>query len=176
MWFLLSIPKEDTENAARSCAHSRATLSEDDDRENFCDSKEHLTLKEALEDCLESYGIRNAIWNATAQDKFYQVSFPYESGKPTDCILSDLTSRGIGSKYDSTIGVFPCPIFYRAVEPESDDEEQKTVADVNYESGDEAKKEKEKESGFRSMQKKFLKSVKARLTVAQHDCCPWPDG
>lgn len=167
MWFLLSIPKEDTENAARSCAHSRATLSEDDDRENFCDSKEHLTLKEALEDCLESYGIRNAIWNATAQDKFYQVSFPYESGKPTDCILSDLTSRGIGSKYDSTIGVFPCPIFYRAVEPESDDEEQKTVADVNYESGDEAKKEKEKESGFRSMQKKFLKSVKARLTVAQ---------
>ncbi|XP_065303365.2 uncharacterized protein [Dermacentor albipictus] len=167
MWFLVSIPKEDTENAARSCADSRATLSEDDDRENFRDSKEHLTLKQALEDCLESYGIRNAIWNATAQDKFYQVSFPYESGKPTDCILSDLTSRGIGSNYDSTIGVFPCPIFYRAVEPESDDEEQNTIADVNYESGDEAKKEKEKESGFRSMQKKFLKSVKARLTVAQ---------
>ncbi|XP_075525722.1 uncharacterized protein LOC142557634 isoform X2 [Dermacentor variabilis] len=158
MWFLVSIPKEDTENAARSCADSRATLSEDDDRENFRDSKEHLTLKQALEDCLESYGIRNAIWNATAQDKFYQVSFPYESGKPTDCILSDLTSRGIGSNYDSTIG---------AVEPESDDEEQNTIADVNYESGDEAKKEKEKESGFRSMQKKFLKSVKARLTVAQ---------
>ncbi|XP_050030843.1 uncharacterized protein [Dermacentor andersoni] len=167
MWFLVSIPKEDTEKAARSCADSRATLSEDDDRENFRDSKEHLTLKQALEDCLESYGIRNAIWNATAQDKFYQVSFPYESGKPTDCILSDLTSRGIGSNYDSTIGVFPCPIFYRAVEPESDDEEQNTIADVNYESGDEAKKEKEKESGFRSMQKKFLKSVKARLTVAQ---------
>ncbi|XP_050030844.1 uncharacterized protein [Dermacentor andersoni] len=158
MWFLVSIPKEDTEKAARSCADSRATLSEDDDRENFRDSKEHLTLKQALEDCLESYGIRNAIWNATAQDKFYQVSFPYESGKPTDCILSDLTSRGIGSNYDSTIG---------AVEPESDDEEQNTIADVNYESGDEAKKEKEKESGFRSMQKKFLKSVKARLTVAQ---------
>ncbi|KAL1420490.1 hypothetical protein MTO96_024308 [Rhipicephalus appendiculatus] len=166
MWFLVSIPKEDTENAARSCTDSRAT-SEDDDRENFCDSKEHLTLKQALEDCLESYGIRNAIWNATAQDTYYQVSFPYESGKPTDCILSDLTSRGIGSKYDSTIGVFPCPIFYRAVEPESDDEEQITVADANYESGDEAKKEKEKESGFRSMQRKFLKSVKARLTVAQ---------
>lgn len=167
MWFLVSIPKEETEKADRSRADSRATLSEDDDRENFCDSKEHLTLKQALEDCLQSYGVRNAIWNATTKDQFYQVSFPYESGKATDCLLQDLTSRGIGSRHDSTIGVFPCPIFFRAVEAESDDDESKVAAEINQESCDEAKKEKEKESGFRSMQKKFLKSVKARLTVAQ---------
>lgn len=163
MWFLVSIPKEETEKADRSRAHSRATLTEDDDRENFCDSKEHLTLKQALEDCLQSYGVRNAIWNATTKDQFYQVSFPYESGKATDCLLQDLTSRGIGSRHDSTIGVFPCPIFFRAVEAESDDDESKVAAEINQESCDEAKKEKEKESGFRSMQKKFLKSVKARL-------------
>ncbi|CAN8001647.1 unnamed protein product [Ixodes hexagonus] len=164
MWFIVSIPKEETEIAERSRPDSRATLSEDDDTENFCDSKEHLTLKQALQDCLETNSIRNAVWGATAEDKFYQVCFPCESGKPTDCILQELTSRGIGSKCDSTIGVLPCPIFYKAVKDESDDEEEQPSVHALPE-GEEQKKEKE--SRFRTMQKKFLKSVKARLTVAQ---------
>lgn len=163
MWFVIVIPKEETEIADRSRPDSRATLSEDDEKENFCDTKEHLSLKQALQDCLESYGIRNAVWSTMPENTFYQVCFPCESGKHTDCILQELTSRGIGSKCDSTIGVLPCPIFYKMAEEDSDDEEK--PAPISVPEGEEVKKEKE--STFRTMQKKFLKSVKARLTVAQ---------
>ncbi|CAN7975450.1 unnamed protein product, partial [Ixodes persulcatus] len=118
----------------------------------------------ALHDCLETYNIRNAVWSATAEDRFYQVCFPCEGGKTTDYILQELTSRGIGSKCDSTIGVLPCPIFYKAARQDSDDEEEQPSVHATPE-GEALKKEKE--STFRTMQKKFLKSVKARLTVAQ---------
>lgn len=160
MWFFVCVPKEDPELSERSQSRSP----DGDESEVFCDSKEYVSLKQSLKECLDSYGIANAVWCTTAEDKFYQVCFPCESGDATDCILRDLISRGIGARHDSSIGVLPCPIFYKHL---ADDATETPCSEEAVPRGDEDVKEERKRSTFRAMQKKFLKSVTARLTVAQ---------
>ncbi|XP_064486516.1 uncharacterized protein LOC135398901 isoform X2 [Ornithodoros turicata] len=140
------------------------TKNNDVDKETSTGSEGHTSLKQSLKECLECYKITNAVWCTTEADKFYQVCFPCEPGALTDSILHDLTTRGIGSKYDSSVGVMPCPIFFKRMENDDAEtisqREEKAAEDVD-------SKEEQKHSTFRSMHRKFFKSVTARLTVAQ---------
>ncbi|KAH7976556.1 hypothetical protein HPB52_016121 [Rhipicephalus sanguineus] len=106
-------------------------------------------MAQALQDCLEELGVEDAVWCSRSSDKVYQVMFPCESGEDTDLVLKSLNSRGIGLDAGSTVGVVPCAIFYQG--------------------GDDAKTDdhEEEASTFKTAQQKFLKSVTARLTVAQ---------
>ncbi|KAK8771143.1 hypothetical protein V5799_025612 [Amblyomma americanum] len=111
--------------------------------------QQHTSAKQALQACLEELGVDDAVWCSRSSDKVYQVMFPCESGEDTDLVLKSLNSRGIGLDAGSTVGVVPCAIFYQGGDgstPESFEEET---------------------TGFKAAQQKFLKSVTARLTVAQ---------
>ncbi|XP_049513794.1 uncharacterized protein LOC119466483 isoform X2 [Dermacentor silvarum] len=151
MWFVVCVPK-DEEIAKPKQQQPQQTLQAANGavRKDVNGHQETRTsAKQALQDCLEELGVDDAVWCSRSSDKVYQVMFPCESGEDTDLVLKSLNSRGIGLDTGSTVGVVPCAIFYQG--------------------GDEATAENHEEeaSGFKNAQQKFLKSVTARLTVAQ---------
>ncbi|XP_035233771.1 uncharacterized protein LOC118205589 [Stegodyphus dumicola] len=79
-----------------------------------------------------------------------------------DFVLQSIQNRGIGEKGLSTVGIMPCDVFYR----DYGEDEEMQGEDSDNENGEEQAPEK-KGKGFKAMQKEFLKSVTARLTVAQ---------
>ncbi|GFW09027.1 uncharacterized protein TNCV_3081191 [Trichonephila clavipes] len=117
-----------------------------------------------LKDCLEKLAIYDAVWILSKEETFYQVFFPCEGpGMECDFVLQSIQNRGIGEKGLSTVGIMPCDVFYR--DYGEDDEDQ--GEDSDNENGDENQSPDKKGKGFKAMQKEFLKSVTARLTVAQ---------
>ncbi|GBN23230.1 hypothetical protein AVEN_215048-3 [Araneus ventricosus] len=119
------------------------------------------SLEWHLKDCLEKLAIYDAVWILSKEETFHQVFFPCEGpGMECDFVLQSIQNRGIGEKGLSTVGIMPCDVFYRDYGEEEDDQGDETDA----ENGEEQEK---KGKGFKAMQKEFLKSVTARLTVAQ---------
>lgn len=181
MWFVVCIPKDDDESTAEKtngpvpCKDAKKNNNSDvilrpvngnlrhsEAQKNAINDDEAQgtvvmsTMKEALEDCLKELGIQDAVWNSRPEDKYYQVCFPCESGEDTDRVLHALAARGIGSDKNSTVGVVPCAVFYR--DPGDDGYEDSLISYLE---------EEKKASTFKTAQQKFLKSVRARLTVAQ---------
>ncbi|GFS80926.1 uncharacterized protein NPIL_62451 [Nephila pilipes] len=127
------------------------------------DDDDEKSLEWHLKDCLEKLAIYDAVWILSKEETFYQVFFPCEGpGMECDFVLQSIQNRGIGEKGLSTVGIMPCDVFYR--DYGEDDEVQ--GEDTDNENGDEQAPDK-KGKGFKAMQKEFLKSVTARLTVAQ---------
>lgn len=153
MWFVVCVPKdEEIAKQKQQPPLQQQTLQAANGavRKDVNGHQETRTSpKQALQDCLEELGVEDAVWCSKSSDKVHQVMFPCESGEDTDLVLKSLNSRGIGLDTGSTVGVVPCAIFYQG--------------------GDDATTEdhEEEASGFKNAQQKFLKSVTARLTVAQ---------
>lgn len=128
------------------------------------DDDDEKPLEWHLKDCLEKLAIYDAVWILSKEETFYQVFFPCEGpGMECDFVLQSIQNRGIGDKGLSTVGIMPCDVFYR--DYGEDDEVQ--GEDSDNENGDENQSPDKKGKGFKAMQKEFLKSVTARLTVAQ---------
>nr|XP_037272980.1 uncharacterized protein LOC119164880 [Rhipicephalus microplus] len=154
MWFVVCVPKDEEiakpKQPLPQQQHQTLQAPNGAVRKDANGVQETRTsAKQALQDCLEELGVEDAVWCSRSSDKVYQVMFPCESGEDTDLVLKSLNSRGIGLDAGSTVGVVPCAIFYQG--------------------GDDATTEdhEEEASGFKTAQQKFLKSVTARLTVAQ---------
>ncbi|XP_055933379.1 uncharacterized protein LOC129963216 isoform X2 [Argiope bruennichi] len=125
------------------------------------DDDDEKSLEWHLKDCLEKLAIYDAVWILSKEDTFYQVFFPCEGpGMECDFVLQSIQNRGIGEKGLSTVGIMPCDVFYRDYGEEEEDQGDESDA----ENGEDQEK---KGKGFKAMQKEFLKSVTARLTVAQ---------
>ncbi|CAL1277622.1 unnamed protein product [Larinioides sclopetarius] len=130
------------------------------EKKDMCDDDEK-SLEWHLKDCLEKLAIYDAVWIVSKEETFYQVFFPCEGpGMECDFVLQSIQNRGIGEKGLSTVGIMPCDVFYRDYGGEEEDQGN----DSDAENGEEQEK---KGKGFKAMQKEFLKSVTARLTVAQ---------
>lgn len=152
MWFVVSVPKdEELPKQPQQQQHQYIPQAANGVlRRDFKKIQEQKTsYKEALQACLEDLGVEDAVWCSRSSDKVYQVMFPCLGGEDTDLVLKSLTSRGIGLDVGSTVGVIPCAIFYQG----GDDDDALCL--------------QEETSGFKAAQQKFLKSVTARLTVAQ---------
>lgn len=168
MWFIVSVPKEDSQD--KGVANNRISSKGDaattptanggpkhtELRNNAINEAAETSMKQSLQECLDQLGIDDAVWCSRPSDKYYQVYFPCEAGEDTDLVLRVLTARGIGSDKSSTIGVVPCAVFYR------DEDEAGSVEDAP-----ESQEDERKANRFKAAQTKFLKSVTARLTVAQ---------
>ncbi|XP_018496808.1 uncharacterized protein LOC108864879 [Galendromus occidentalis] len=166
MWFVVSIPK--TEGKAhqkidnkfrQTTIHFNETnrnnnnLNNNNNNNNVVAISQH---KQALRETLAHLEIKDAVWCTSPADDFYQVYFGVETSDETDMVLRLLTARGIGTDERSTVACMPCAIFYRG-----EGDNSKFI-----ENNDDVFEEKKK-TGFKNAQEKFLKSVTARLTVAQ---------
>ncbi|XP_022253639.1 uncharacterized protein LOC106469415 [Limulus polyphemus] len=134
------------------------------------------SLVKVLQEELDHLEIQDAVWTSSSDDKYHQVYFPCEAGGQSDFVLQHLTSRGLGRRDRSTIGVIPCAVFYRhdstTTEPSSnqftDTDDTDSDGSTNSPKASKAKNDiKRARKAFKSMQKRFLKTVTARLTVAQ---------
>ncbi|XP_067124254.1 uncharacterized protein [Centruroides vittatus] len=127
------------------------------------------TLVKRLRDALEILGIDDAIWIASEDKNYYHVYFPCEPGVRCDYVLDTLAEREIGMKAKSSLGIIPCAVFYRDVETEVKTPIYEDEEDSEDAGGTKAKSDIKKslKEGIRNMQRQFLKSVTARLTVAQ---------
>ncbi|XP_023233927.1 uncharacterized protein LOC111633566 [Centruroides sculpturatus] len=127
------------------------------------------TLFKRLRDALEILGIDDAIWIASEDKNYYHVYFPCEPGVRCDYVLDTLAEREIGMKAKSSLGIIPCAVFYRDVETEVKTPIYEEEEDSEDAGGTKTKPDIKKslKEGIRNMQRQFLKSVTARLTVAQ---------
>lgn len=158
MWFVVCIPKEDKAKLALNNAKNKShTIHFEADSNINNNNASPFPHKQTLNECLAQLEIKDAVWCTSPSDSYYQVYFGVESSDDTDMVLRLLTARGIGTDEKSTVAVMPCAIFYRG----SDDGFKETV-----EKDDDVFEEGNKR-GFKAAQQKFLKSVTARLTVAQ---------
>ncbi|XP_064486468.1 uncharacterized protein LOC135398867 [Ornithodoros turicata] len=175
MWFVVCIPKEDTVPSANkkddgsppakvakknnnelNSRNINGDLRRREAEKNALNDAVESPMKQVLQDLLAQLGIEDAVWNAGPTDKYYQVCFPCEAGDETDDVLRALSARGIGVEQNSTVGVVPCAVFYRDYKDEGFcDDAISTI------------EEEKKISGFKAAHQRFLKSVRARLTVAQ---------
>ncbi|XP_022704303.1 uncharacterized protein LOC111269159 [Varroa jacobsoni] len=158
MWFVVCIPKEDNEKGVQNRNEKNRPTIQFPPISNKTNHNNNVTVvhKQILRDTLAQLEIQDAVWCASPNDNYYQVYFGVESSDDTDMVLRLLTARGIGIDERSTIACMPCAIFYRS-------NDVKKALDNN----DDEVFEDKKSKGFKNAQQKFLKSVTARLTVAQ---------
>ncbi|XP_042897542.1 uncharacterized protein [Parasteatoda tepidariorum] len=149
------------ENNYRNNKNSSNSPPEKKERK-YDDDDDEKCLEWHLKDCLEKLAIYDAVWILSKDQTFHQIFFPCEGpGMECDFVLQTIKERGIGEKGLSTIGIMPCDVFYRDYGDGEDDQGE----DSEKEKDDQLQEKKGK--GFKAMQKEFLKSVTARLTVAQ---------
>ncbi|KAI1295681.1 Uncharacterized protein HDE_05382 [Halotydeus destructor] len=115
-----------------------------------------IPLKKILEDAFDELQVVDVVWYLTKNGKGYQIYFPVDL-ESSDAIIDYFVTKGIGVQRETFIGMIPFALFYREEDaPEVFDEPSSPKSeDAN------------KLFSFKSMQDKFLKSVTARLTVAQ---------
>ncbi|KAL0822394.1 hypothetical protein ABMA28_004477 [Loxostege sticticalis] len=106
-------------------------------------------LETILSEILERLDITCAAWNATRDDKFWKVTFSLKSGNLTEELLQVLRTLGIGSRYQSSMSILPCNLFYQ-----SSKEEEETSCKDDWKRGN-------------SAWSKFSSSVRARNNLAQ---------
>ncbi|KAG8187350.1 hypothetical protein JTE90_011712 [Oedothorax gibbosus] len=136
-------------------------------------------LEKVLKKSLEELRILDSLWVLDKDEKFYQVTFTCNAGLPCDLILTSLATNGIGMCRGSSLMVLPCTVWLQEEDEStqgSQENEQKlqllTEEDGKSESDSStlSKTKSEVKKAFRNfkdMQKKFLQTVTARLTVAQ---------
>lgn len=133
------------------------------------DLNEEETLVKRLKDALDILGIEDAIWITSEDKNYHHIYFPCEPGIRCDYVLDTLAEREIGIKSKSTLGIIPCAVFYRDVEAEEKPPIYEEEEGSEESSGSKSKPyiKKTLKEGIRNLQRQFLKSVTARLTVAQ---------
>lgn len=70
---------------------------------------------------IDEMKIQNAFWTTSSNKKFYQITFPVESGGRCEKVLNALKAQQIGRKFSSIVSVTPCSIYYCG--DDDDDEE-----------------------------------------------------
>ncbi|XP_016659837.1 uncharacterized protein LOC100569357 isoform X1 [Acyrthosiphon pisum] len=113
-----------------------------------------ITMEKTLEAILCSLQISNSIWNQSRDNRCYSVTFSIASNEHCEHILNLLMENGIGVKLNSTVVVLPCSLYYQDTATSTP-----SVFETN--------QHKNPPSLYESSWKKFLQSVKSRLTVAQ---------
>ncbi|XP_063828269.1 uncharacterized protein LOC135077643 [Ostrinia nubilalis] len=110
-------------------------------------------LETILSEILERLDINSAAWNATRDNKFWKVTFSLKSGNLCEELLQVLKTFGIGNRYQSSMSVLPCNLFYQC-----NKEDKETSYRDNWKSGN-------------SAWSRFSSSVRARNNLAQvlHD-------
>ncbi|XP_075979038.1 uncharacterized protein LOC142978459 [Anticarsia gemmatalis] len=112
-------------------------------------------LETILSEIVSRLDVKNAAWNSTKDDNFWQVIFSLESGNLSEELVQVLRTFGIGSRYQSSVSLLPCALYYKsndrlppATEPQYADE-----------------------SGSNTAWSRFSSSVRARTNLAQvlHD-------
>ncbi|KAI8426122.1 hypothetical protein MSG28_005074 [Choristoneura fumiferana] len=100
--------------------------------------------------------VNNATWTTTEENKHWQVLFSLDSCYECEELLQVLRNLGIGSRYNSSISVIPCTLYFRA----SNDEIE------HYENDTEGLQSEEDSAWAR-----FSSTVRARANLAQvlHD-------
>lgn len=123
------------------------------------------SLMKALEESLQQQRITDAVWHRTKESPFYQVIFTCESQERAEEILRTLYQAGIGRLYESTVCILPCSFYYegRGCGEKSDDKDY--PSETESEAGEDD--ELHPKDDVKSLRRQFIRSIKARLTVAQ---------
>ncbi|KFM58397.1 hypothetical protein X975_01521, partial [Stegodyphus mimosarum] len=137
-------------------------------------------LEQILKKSLEELRIFDALWVLDKDEKFHQVTFTCSPGLPCDLILTSLATNGIGMCKGSSLVVLPCTVWLQDDGDNSTQGSRENEAKLSFISEEEKKSDSDVSTlsktksevkkafrNFRDMQKKFLKTVTARLTVAQ---------
>ncbi|XP_063228871.1 uncharacterized protein LOC134534364 isoform X2 [Bacillus rossius redtenbacheri] len=115
------------------------------------------SMEQALATILRERNITNAVWSGDSD--YRQASFVVPPGEPCEDILRQLAGCGIGSRLRSVVSVMPCSLCIRAGEEDSQCDPQEVRGDS------ESDKERRELGG--TAWRRFVGSVRARLTVAQ---------
>jgi len=131
------------------------------EKSNNGSEKAESTMEEVLRETLHELNMFNAVWNKNPTHDFYQVTFPADFHQ-CETILQKLKAAGFGSKYKSTLSVLPCTLHYQKTDESQLKLEEEIVIDSDNDSDKTGVTTKTSKS-----KKKFLDSIKSRLTVAQ---------
>ncbi|KAH9527654.1 hypothetical protein DERF_001661 [Dermatophagoides farinae] len=131
------------------------TIENDEEDENDTNSLENNNFR--LSKVGLSYlEIPDATWQKSFNGKYWHISFPVDL-EDSDIVIQYFKSRGIGLHLNSSIGIIPFTLFCFNEESAKLEEEPEIELD-----------DKTRElHNFKENKNKFLKSVTARLTVAQ---------
>ncbi|KAF7493812.1 Uncharacterized protein SSS_07140 [Sarcoptes scabiei] len=127
----------------------------EDAKEGGCDDR---SLEKIMKEGLSYLGISDATWQKSFNGEYWHILFPVDL-EDSDIVIQYFKSHGIGLRLTSSIGIIPFTLFcYNEESNESDD---------LYTSSQELSEKNKDLLNFKEKQNKFLKSVTARLTVAQ---------
>ncbi|GIY49845.1 uncharacterized protein CEXT_344601, partial [Caerostris extrusa] len=150
-------------------------------------------LEQVLRKSLEELRIYDALWVLDKDEKFLsgvaiftllnkydQVSFTVTAGLPCDMVLNTLAISGIGMCKGSSLVVLPCTVWLQEEDESTQSSRDLDQQKLQFITEDEKKSESDVSTlsktksevkkafrNFKDMQKKFLQTVTARLTVAQ---------
>ncbi|CAG2103839.1 unnamed protein product [Medioppia subpectinata] len=124
---------------------------------NKLDNLTEPLFETLVEESLTYLGIEEAVWQKSKNTSYYGISFAVDL-EDSDAVIQYFKARGVGSK-GSSIGIIPFSLYCYEDELDPLDE-----IELN-ENGE--KDVQRKLSNFKALQSNFLKSVTARLTVAQ---------
>ncbi|XP_054157688.1 uncharacterized protein LOC128956032 [Oppia nitens] len=116
-----------------------------------------MLFETIVEESLAYLGITDAIWQKSKNGNYSNISF-YVDLEESDAVIQYFKTKEVGNKFGSSIGIIPFSLFCY------EDDDLLDEIELN-ENGD--KNEMRKLSHFKALQNTFLKSVTARLTVAQ---------
>ncbi|KAJ6222573.1 hypothetical protein RDWZM_001118 [Blomia tropicalis] len=133
------------------------TISETEDADAKINSQR--TMEKIVEDGLSYLGIVDATWQKSQNDLYHTIIFPVELGD-SDVVIQYFKSLGIGLRLDTSIGIIPFSLFYY-------NEEMNNITENDIIVENEDKDVNKSIGNFKEKQNNFLKSVTARLTVAQ---------
>ncbi|XP_050526385.1 uncharacterized protein LOC126897051 isoform X2 [Daktulosphaira vitifoliae] len=116
----------------------------------------HLSMEKLLNAILSSLQIFNSIWAESRDHKNHSISFSIASNEHCEHILDLFMENGIGVKWNSTVVVLPCSLYYQgsgATQTLIESNQNKSSSDTT--------------SVYESSWKTFIQSVRSRLTIAQ---------
>ncbi|CAB3220105.1 unnamed protein product [Arctia plantaginis] len=118
--------------------------------------RQDTPLETILQEIVSRLDIKNAAWNSTRGDKFWQVTFSIESGNLSEELLQVLRTFGIGSRHQSSVSLLPCALYYKS------DDRIPTTTEI-----EDAVPDSESNTAW----SRFSTSVRARTNLAQvlHD-------
>ncbi|XP_074601897.1 uncharacterized protein LOC141855680 [Brevipalpus obovatus] len=163
VWIMITLPTSQIPDNPESMQTSGDFASNNKGKQENASKDCHFvsipSMKSMLEKSLEELDINNAVWIKTSDDFYYHVYFICDVDK-SDEVIQYIHEQGVGVVPKTFIGIIPFSLAYI-------NEDENEIAYTLVGDGEEEKKAATKQSGFKAMQEKFLKSVTARLTVAQ---------
>ncbi|XP_017771192.1 PREDICTED: uncharacterized protein LOC108558704 [Nicrophorus vespilloides] len=117
------------------------------------DNYQYVSMEKLVHDILVTYRMEKTAWSHNLDSNFVQMIFTIEAGDKCEEILEILKDHNVGLRYESTISIIPCSLYYQGCEKADEtftvdnQEEKKDVPDTAW--------------------TRFVSSVRARLTVAQ---------